>query len=539
VWTHTAVWFTDYRQICSEVAVNTEAAHHTSDNSRQSSERRKISSLQIINSDAPYLALREKGPLVSPLDWGADGESNTPRALRSLAKIIDGGLCHRCGSCVGICPTKVLGLDQEDYPAVHNLSACTDCDLCVKVCPGDEFDIKEAYQKQFNTECDVTNTHGEFQEAFISYATDPDIRERSTSGGLVTAILLNMMELGKIDGAVVIVSDKDEIWRGKPIVARSREEILDAMKSKYAISPTNSVFGEIREIPGRYALVGLPCQIHGFVKAAELDQRLKERVVLTIGLYCHAAIEHDALKIIWKSLGDKVQGATKYISRVGKHPGTPHLEYADGSLYPVYFGEKKGYRPSSMEVINIVYRLYTPARCLTCFDASAEFADIAVGDPWMAPPHEGVDFYKGWSFGLVRTARGKEACEDALKHQRIVNEPITRKEALACNKMMSTEKRWRAFRVIETLRRQGRPVPAYGPHGFRFPRQSGKQFIKTEIHMFTHIFCHLPKLRHVVLKFTLGRGGYSLLWLNSKRRALRFFLRDTTARVRRAIFGRS
>jgi hypothetical protein len=191
-----------------------------------------------------------------------------------------------------------------------------------------------------------------------------------------------------------------------------------------------------------------------------------------------------------------------------------------------------------MEIINIVYRLYTPARCLTCFDASAEFADIAVGDPWMAPPHEGVDFYKGWSFALVRTERAKQVCANLLTDGRAVIEPVTRKEALACNHMMSTEKRWRAFRVIETLRRQGRPVPAYGQHGFRFPRQSGKQFVKTELHMFTHIFCYLPKLRPFVLRFFLGNGGYGLLWLNSKRRALRFFVRDSLFKIKSTLFGR-
>jgi len=408
----------------------------------------------------------------------------------------------------------------------------------VKVCPGDEFNLVEAYHSTFGVSPDVTSTHGHFTDSFISYATDPEIREKSTSGGLVTAILLNLLRRGEIDGAVVIVSDPEQLWKGKPIVARTEDEILSAMKSKYAICPTNSVFGEIRSIPGRYALVGLPCQIHGFVKAAELDQRLKERVVLTIGLFCHAAVEHEALKIIWKSLGDKVQNATKYISRVGKHPGTPHLQMKDDSLYPVYFGEKKGYRPSSMEVINIVYRLYTPARCLTCFDASAEFADIAVGDPWMAPPHGGVDFYKGWSFGLTRSARGHAAVIQALADGAIVNEPVTRREALACNRMMGTEKRWRAFRVIETLRRQGKPIPAYGPHGFRFPRQSGKQFIKTEIHMFTHVFCHLPRLRGYVLRLTLSNVGYGLLWINSKRRALRFLLRDNFARLRRGMVGR-
>ena len=500
--------------------------------------KQRPASLRIIPEESSYTPLRNRGRFIAPLRWEDDREDKTPRALRGLAKIIDGGLCHRCGSCVGICPTGVLGLDDEEYPAVHNLSACTDCDLCVKVCPGDEFDLIDAYKKNFGVDADVTSTHGHFIEQSISYATDPMIRERSTSGGLVTAILLNLLKRGEIDGAVVIVSDDKELWKGKPIVARTREEILSAMKSKYAICPTNSVFGEIRNIPGRYALVGLPCQIHGFTKAAELDQRLKERVVLTIGLFCHAAVEHEALKIIWGSLGDKVKGATKYISRIGKHPGTPHLEMQDGSLYPVYFGEKGGYRPSSMEIINIVYRLYTPARCLTCFDASAEFADIAVGDPWMAPPHSDVDFYKGWSFALVRNQRGLVAYNNSISDGDVIVEPVTRKEALACNRMMGTEKRWRAFRVIETLRRQGKPVPAYGPHGFRFPRQSGKQFVKTEIHMFTHMFCHLPKLRGYVLHLTLSNWGYVLLWLNSQRRSLRFFARDNTARLKRALFGR-
>ena len=191
-----------------------------------------------------------------------------------------------------------------------------------------------------------------------------------------------------------------------------------------------------------------------------------------------------------------------------------------------------------MEVINIVYRLYTPSRCLTCFDASAEFADIAVGDPWMAPPADSVDFYKGWSFALVRSEKGREVAERIKKDKKIIFENVTRKEAIACNRMMATEKRWRAFRIIETLRRQGKPIPAYGPYGFRLPSQSGKQFLKTEIHMLTHIFCYLPKYRAAVLKFTLSNAGYVFLWLNNLRRTLRFLIRDSSAFIKRKIFGR-
>ena len=110
---------------------------------QHSDKSKSKSSLRILPEEAP---LRGRGPFVEEMPWsdraGSErGENEPPRALRGLAKIIDGGLCHRCGSCIGICPTNVLELDRQDYPTIKSLSACTDCDLCVKVCPGDEFDF--------------------------------------------------------------------------------------------------------------------------------------------------------------------------------------------------------------------------------------------------------------------------------------------------------------------------------------------------------------------------------------------------------------
>lgn len=495
----------------------------------------KPKSLAILPEAAP---LRSNGPFIDPLSWPASEQSDPPRALRGLARIVDGGLCHRCGSCVGICPTRALGVGSDGYPVVSKLSACTDCDLCVKVCPGDEFNFHQANQEMFGEPGDLKSTHGNFIEATLAYASDPELRKNGTSGGLVTAILLHLLDTKQIDGAVVITSDKEVLWRGKPIVARSREEILASVKSKYAISPTNSVFSEILNQPGRYALVGLPCQIHGFRKAAELDPRLKERIILTVGLYCHAAVEHEGYEIIWNSLGKSKEGASKFVSRIGKHPGTPFVLYPNGSSKPVYFPEKTGYRPSSIEMINILYRLYSPARCLTCFDASSEFADIAVGDPWMAPPDKDVNFYEGWSFALLRSKRAQHVYHEMVASQVIVSKNVTRKEALACNKLMSSEKRWRAFRIIETHRRQGKPIPAYGPYGMQMPRLSGKQFFKTEINMLTHAPCFMPRLRAPLLRFILSDGGYYLLWLNNFRRRFRDYLRDTKALIKRKLVGR-
>jgi hypothetical protein len=157
----------------------------------------------------------------------------------------------------------------------------------------------------------------------------------------------------------------------------------------------------------------------------------------------------------------------------------------------------------------------------------------------MAPPENHVDFYHGWSFAVARTARGVAAHDSAVARGVVKSIELTDRETKSCNVHMSSEKRWRAFRVIETHRRQGKAIPNYGDSLQEFPRHKGLQFLKTELHMISHIFCYLPRWRAGALRFFLGNGGYFLFWLNHKRRALRFFLRDSREWLRRSVLGRS
>jgi len=163
----------------------------------------------------------------------------------------------------------------------------------------------------------------------------------------------------------------------------------------------------------------------------------------------------------------------------------------------------------------------------------SEFADITVGDPWMAPPDETVDFYKGWSFVLTRSEAGKKACKSLENSGGMIRKDVSRKTAIECNSLMANEKRWRAFRIIESQKRQGKPVPSYGAFGEEMPKQSGIQFFKTESNMLSHILCYLPRWREPFLRFMLTGGGYSLFYLNNLRRKFRFWRRDTWFMLRR------
>ncbi len=146
---------------------------------------------------------------------------------------------------------------------------------------------------------------------------------------------------------------------------------------------------------------------------------------------------------------------------------------------------------------------------------------------------------KGWSFALVRTSIGEKVIGEMQEADKIGWNDLTKKEALSCNKHMVGEKRWRAFRVIETHRRQGKPIPSYLSYGEEIPKHTGKQFFLTEMNMLSHFFCFLPKLQKPVCKFFLGNGGYCLLWLNNKRRRLKIWARDLFNLAKRKAFGRS
>ena len=64
---------------------------------------------------------------------------------------------------------------------------------------------------------------------------------------------------------------------------------------------------------------------------------------------------------------------------------------------------------------------YRPFRCYLCPDLSAEFADIAVGDPWY---RESRDEDPGRSLVLIRSQKGREAFNATIANDYVTAEKI-------------------------------------------------------------------------------------------------------------------
>ena len=69
--------------------------------------------------------------------------------------------------------------------------------------------------------------------------TDYDISFNSTSGGMITALLIFALEKVIINGALGITRNESSPLEPEPFIATNREEIIAAAKSKYCPMPTN------------------------------------------------------------------------------------------------------------------------------------------------------------------------------------------------------------------------------------------------------------------------------------------------------------
>ena len=126
-----------------------------------------------------------------------------------------------------------------------------------------------------------------YSNCYLGYSVDDDIRYDSSSGGVITSLLIYALEKGIIDGALVTRMNKDNPFEPEPFIAKNKEEIIEAAKSKYCPVPLNKLINEILKSENlKIAVVGLPCHIHGIRKAEMLNESLRNRIVLHLGIFC-------------------------------------------------------------------------------------------------------------------------------------------------------------------------------------------------------------------------------------------------------------
>jgi len=312
----------------------------------------------------------------------------------------------QCGTCQGVCPTGSVSLTWDlrvGYRLSVETQTCTDCGRCHDACPGPGLDFTPgAWWRERNEGALYEDFLGPWRRLWFGWASDARVRHAGASGGVATALMQAALETASVDAVVAVRMSAANPLEAEGVICRSPVEVAACRGSKYSVVAINAVLGRILEEPGRYALVGLPCHIQGLRLAQRRSRQLRERVLLTMGIFCGLTHEPRATAVLARQAGLDPGELRDVSYRGGGWPGGMRLEDQHGTVrrrdYPDYIDRR--------------FTALTPPRCRLCPDALAELADVSVGDAWL----DRFTGSNGVSDIIVRTPAGERLLDDAAEY---------------------------------------------------------------------------------------------------------------------------
>lgn len=226
---------------------------------------------------------------------------------------------------------------------------------------------------------------GYYTSLFVGHVIEGDYRDRASSGGMGTWIFKELFEKNLIDGVIHVKENPD---KNSPVmfqydISRSIDQIKAGAKTKYYPVELSRVLKMVKEIPGRYAIVGIPSFIMAVRLLAENDDVIKDRIKFTVGLICgHQKSSKFAEALAWQ-VGIK-PGNLKHINFRKKFLDKPANNYGI-EMTGILDGEEVTIVKSTKDLLGQNWGqgyFKTKASDFTD-DVMNETADITLGDAWL------------------------------------------------------------------------------------------------------------------------------------------------------------
>ena len=371
---------------------------------------------------------------------------------RNVAEVDAQGLCLECGTCVGLCPRGNIRQVQDASfryrIRIVDTGVCESCPgVCLQVCPGHAVDVDALNQQVFGHLAEDYLV-GNYRYVSLGYAEDAAVRERASSGGIVSALLIQALESGLIEGVFLVRNVPGRPFSPSFDLITDRDGVLAAAGSKYWPAPVGRCLGDILRGPGRYAFVGTPCEIQALRKAEAVYEALKRKIAFRIGLFCGRRATVQGQLFTLRQFGVDVEDVSEMSYRQGSWPGHLVIRLRDGERLEV---------PWARQLPGFSGHLFPHPRCVLCHDSVAELADISVGDSLRLEAERREDEF---SLVIARTEAGVGALQAAEAAGAIHLRPVDAGAVVHSQKRPLLDKRralWARLRLARAM--PGMDVP--------------------------------------------------------------------------------
>ncbi len=319
---------------------------------------------------------------------------------------------------MGVCPHNVLemGFDSKGDLVPHTVSSgCTDCGLCLAVCPfasgvHDPRGLNMAHYS-VGTNGTTVSFHddaGYYDSALVGYSAR--YRPTSASGGLVTSLLAELLECGEVDAVGVVgqaATDAGVVFSFRKVT--TIEELAQCSGSVYHPVEVSAMLAEIAQDPNtRWAIVGVPCLCAALRVACTKRPALNRSVPYLIGLACGMYQNTMYTELLIRKSGLAPCAVSHLDYRV-------KVPYGSASNYGFRAISRSGIPGRCIPYHGLPFFLGTHGyfrcnACNFCQDVFAEAADACFMDAWLPEYRNDPE---GTSLVLVRNVMLRSMLESA------------------------------------------------------------------------------------------------------------------------------
>lgn len=361
--------------------------------------------------------------------------------LNRVDDITNNHLCYGCGTCNTICNAQAIKMKFDEMglllPQIDD-SICTSCGMCIKICPS--FDLNNI-QLSENSDFYIGNVIS----TYIGKSNDEIIFKNAQSGGMVTAVLKYLFEIGEIDAAIVCKVEYAEEYTSNAAIITSVSELYDCQKSSYVPVDICSAVKEIEKY-NTIAVVGTGCHIQGINALKHLKKIYKEKIKYSLGLICDRTLCKTATDVLY---GDNFKAENKKLIWRDKS-----INYKNASLIIKTSDGKTKQIPNWQRFV--LKDSFTNPRCRICFDKLNVNADIVFGDPWGM---NNVDWQNGESVIITRTKKGDDLISKVIADGSVLCKSAPLIEIIAGQSI--DQKKQQVSSALKYYKKSGWSIPSY------------------------------------------------------------------------------
>jgi len=315
----------------------------------------------------------------------------------NVSKTRELDLCVSCEICLAVCPVEAISMEYtlgKFLPRI-NSAVCIECEKCLDNCPGIDI-IPQKFRSEKNFDAIIK---GNLLECFTAYSRDAKLRHNSSSGGIITTLIKELIESKEYESVFVLDFDKFE---NSPVRLEETDKIpkiVKSAKSKYLPASVFNIINKLKEnANNKIILIGTPCQLSGIKKFIK-SINISENNILFLGLFCTSTMNFNFLRFIQENYskhGEIIKEFTYRTKEKFGWYGNPKITFNSGRNIFL-----------DRVIITNLKKYFGLNRCLFCFDKANKNADIVFADCYIKNKQD----VKGTSNILVRTEKGKDIFE--------------------------------------------------------------------------------------------------------------------------------